>query len=174
MPRRKTRYVPLRRKAEQRTDYRNRLALIRSGLPKISVRRSNKYISGQIIEYRPDGDAVLCSVHSRELVPLGWKHSCKSIPASYLSGLLLGSKAKKAKIGEAVLDIGFHASIPGSRIYAFLKGCSDAGINVPHSEDILPADERISGAHIGEDVAKEMEAVKSSMGKASPKGKVKK
>jgi len=36
----------------------------------------------------------------------------------------------------------------GSKIYAVLKGASDAGLEIPHSPDILPSEERIKGGHI--------------------------
>ena len=34
------------------------------------------------------------------------------------------------------------------RIYAAIKGVVDAGVNVPHSSEIFPEDERIRGEHI--------------------------
>lgn len=36
----------------------------------------------------------------------------------------------------------------GARVFAVLKGATDAGLNVPHDEEILPSDERIKGQHI--------------------------
>ena len=39
----------------------------------------------------------------------------------------------------------------------------EAGLNVPHSEEILPSDDRISGAHIDESVASAIETTKSSI-----------
>ena len=49
---------------------------------------------------------------------------------------------------EAILDTGLHKSSKGSRIYAALKGVIDAGIHVPHSEEILPDKETIEGKKI--------------------------
>ena len=46
------------------------------------------------------------------------------------------------------LDFGLERNIKGSRIYAVLKGAIDAGLSIPHSPDILPSDERLSGKHI--------------------------
>ena len=52
---------------------------------------------------------------------------------------------------EAVLDIGRHPK--SSRLFAALKGAVDAGLSVPHSEKVLPSDERIKGKHIDEYMA---------------------
>ena len=38
----------------------------------------------------------------------------------------------------------------GNKIYACLKGVLDAGLNVPHSIEILPPEDRLSGKHIEE------------------------
>ena len=39
----------------------------------------------------------------------------------------------------------------------------EAGLNVPHSEEILPDDDRINGAHIDENVASALETTKTSI-----------
>lgn len=44
--------------------------------------------------------------------------------------------------------MGLHSSTKGSRVYAALKGIIDAGVNVPHSNEIFPKQERIIGKHI--------------------------
>jgi len=65
-----------------------------------------------------------------------------------LTGLLAGLKAKKKELKEAVLDVGVKKPVKGSRIYAGFMGVLDAGISVPHGEDIFPPIERIRGEHI--------------------------
>ena len=54
-------------------------------------------------------------------------------------------KILKEGINDATLDIGLKSSIRGSKIFAVLKGAVDAGLNIPHNDIILPADERIKG-----------------------------
>ena len=39
----------------------------------------------------------------------------------------------------------------------------EAGLNVPHSEEILPDDDRVNGAHIDDSVASAIETTKSSI-----------
>jgi large subunit ribosomal protein L18 len=65
-----------------------------------------------------------------------------------LTGYLAGLRAKSRGVSGAILDIGLNPPVKGSRIYAALKGAVDAGLEVPHSPDILPDDSRVSGEHI--------------------------
>ncbi len=101
----------------------------------------------QFIDYKKNGDIVIASAVSQELKKHGWKISTGNIPAAYLTGFLAGTKAK-SEIKKAVLDLGLQKNTKGSRIFAALKGVIDAGINVKHSKEIFPSDERIIGAHI--------------------------
>ncbi len=141
--------VPFRRRREGKTNYRLRKALLLSGLPRLVVRGSLKHMIAQIIRSREDGEEVLVSAHSRELVKkYGWKGYCGNVPAAYLTGLLCGFKALAKGIKKAVLDIGLKRPTKGSRVFAALKGALDAGIEVPHDESILPEESRIRGEHI--------------------------
>src|SRR3989338_1066842 len=144
----KTYTVPFRRKREGRTHYRKRKSLLESGLPRLVVRRFLKNIQAQIVAFAPDGDRVLAAVHSAELGKFGWKAGRGNIPSAYLVGLLVGKKALAKNIKEAVLDIGMHPSVKGSRIYAVLKGVTEAGVHVPHDAGILPPKERLEGKHV--------------------------
>jgi large subunit ribosomal protein L18 len=47
-----------------------------------------------------------------------------------------------------VLDIGLARATPGARVFAALKGAVEAGLEIPHGEEILPDDARTRGAHI--------------------------
>jgi large subunit ribosomal protein L18 len=89
--------------------------------------------------------------------------SKKSVPASYLVGFALGKAAIAAGHEDAVLDIGLAASTPGSRVFAALRGMVEAGLNVPHSEEVLPDDDRTNGAHIDDSIAGAMDTTKSSI-----------
>ena len=51
-------------------------------------------------------------------------------------------------VNEAILDIGSHESVNGSRVFAALKGAVDAGLSVPHSEKAFPSKDRLMGSHI--------------------------
>jgi len=138
--------VPWRRRREGKTNYRKRLALIRSGKPRLVVRKTLNYIIVQVVEPAIEGDKVIAAAHSRELVKkYGWKGGTKNTGAAYLTGLLAAYRARLKGVEEAVLDIGLQDP---ARVFAALKGAIDAGLQVPHSEEILPAWERIRGEHI--------------------------
>jgi len=96
------------------------------------------------------GDKTLLTVNSRQLQDFGYTFSKSNLPAAYLTGLLFGKKMLALGISEGIADIGLHASTKGNRIYAAVKGVVDAGVDVPHSPEIFPAEERISGKHIKE------------------------
>ena len=113
-----------------------------------------------------EGDKVALNVTGNDLVKkFSWPDnmSKKSVPASYLVGYALGKAALAAGHEDAVLDIGLAASTPGGRVFAALRGMVEAGLNVPHSEEILPADDRINGAHIDDKIAGAIETTKASI-----------
>lgn len=140
--------VPFRRRRERRTDYRKRKAMILSGYPRLVVRGSLKHMSTQIILATPEGDRTVLAATSKELKGYGWKAPCGNLPAAYLTGFLLGGKAKASHIDNAILDMGLKGATKGSRTFAVLKGVVDADIEVPHGEGVLPEEARISGSHI--------------------------
>jgi large subunit ribosomal protein L18 len=155
--------VPFRRRRDGRTDYRQRAKLLRARIPRAVVRTSLRNTSVQFIEYESGGDKVLASANSKELADMGWSLSTGNIPAAYLTGYLAGKRAKKAGVEEAVLDIGLKVPVKGAACFATLKGLLDAGLEIPHGEEIFPPDERIKGHHIGENVEKLFVEVKSKM-----------
>ena len=55
------------------------------------------------------------------------------------------------------------ASTRGGRVYAALKGMSDAGLDIPHSEDVYPDEDRLNGAHIDGGLAGEIETTKNTI-----------
>lgn len=148
MRRMSSQIMPHRRRREQRTDYKQRLRLLKSRKPRLVIRASVNSITCQIVLHDSKGDRTLVSASSLELKKHGWKGHTGNLPAAYLTGFLCGQKAKKQKVKEAILDMGLHISVKGSRIYASLKGAIDSGLDIPHSAEILPPEDRIKGTHI--------------------------
>ncbi len=142
--------VKFRRRREGRTDYYRRRRLLLSRQPRLVIRKTNTRTIVQVIEATVNGDRTLASAISSELPWHGWNAGTANLPAAYLTGLLAGRRAKSKGITNAVLDIGLNPPIKGCKIYAALKGVLDAGIEVPHSEDVLPDKERITGKHIAD------------------------
>ena len=144
-------YVPLlRRRREGVTDYRSRRRAITSHFVLLVVRVTNKNASAQFVRPKVKGDEVLASVHSRELLKLGWHGSLKSTPACYLLGTLAGKKALEGGVKDAVLYNGLAPFTKGGRIAAVVKGVVDAGVEIPVGEDALPSEERLTGKAIAE------------------------
>ena len=143
--------VPFRRRREGKTNYRVRRALVLSRMPRLVVRISLKHIIVQVIEAEAIGDRVLVSAHSSELAKkYDWLISSGNLPSAYLTGLLCGFKTLINGVEKVILDMGLNIPSKGTRVFAALKGVIDAGVEVPHSEDILPDESRISGKHIEE------------------------
>ena len=155
--------VPFRRRREGRTDYRQRQRLLRGRIPRAVVRLSLRNATVQFVSYAPTGDKVLAAATSKELAKLGWTGATGNLPAAYLTGYLAGKRAAQSGVEEAVLDIGLKGPAKGSAVFAALKGMLDAGVNIPHGEEVLPAAERINGAHIDENMGKMVDEVKSRM-----------
>lgn len=146
-----------RRRREKRTDYKQRLALLKSGCVRLVVRRGLRYIHAQLIRYEKNGDKTICEEMSKNLRRYGWKAHCNNLPSAYLTGLLIGFKALKHNIREAILDIGLQSSTKGNAIYALAKGAIDAGLKIPIGKEVLPNEDRIKGKHIA-DFAKKLKA----------------
>lgn len=132
--------------------------MLMSNKLRLVIRKSLNNMTTQIVEYNAKGDKIVLCAHSSELRKFGWNVNKGNIPSAYLTGLLLGVKAKKKGVNDAILDIGLQKV--GQRIYAALKGAVDAGLNVPHSKEILPNEGRIKGQHISEYASKVSEKEK--------------
>ncbi len=124
--------------------------MVKSGKPRLVVRRTNKYVIVQIIESRRGGDYTALTVTTRALRRYGWKGGTKSIPAAYLAGFMAGKLALQKGYSDAIVDLGLHPSHPGSRLYAAVKGALDAGLSIPVGEEVLPSEERVRGQHIAD------------------------
>lgn len=138
----------LKRIREKKTNYRKRSSLLLSRKQFVTIKFSNKNVLTQLIEPNISGDRIIAYAHSSNLENLGWKGSLKSIPASYLTGLLLGKKAFHNGIGNAILYTGKDAYT--QRTASCLKGIIDGGLKIPVSTESLPSESRIRGEHISE------------------------
>jgi len=131
---------------------------------RLVVRLTNTTVITQIIYSEIDGDHVLVSAYSSELERYGLKVGLKNYAAAYATGLLVARRALK-KLGmddlykgttdvdgglfevdevegrrpfKACLDVGTRATTTGARVFGAMKGASDGGVLVPHSEKRFP------------------------------------
>jgi large subunit ribosomal protein L18 len=154
--------MPLKRRREKKTNYKKRFGLLKSETTRLVIRKSLSNISVQFVNFNPKGDQTVVAASSMELKKMGWDKT-GNVPAAYLTGLLAGKKAREKKIDSAILDLGLQTSTKGSRLYAALKGVIDSGVNVPHSEEILPSEDRIKGKHISEETVRKFEDTKKKI-----------
>jgi len=139
--------VKHRRRREGKTDYKKRLALLKSGKKRIVIRKSNKYINIQLIETINGVDKTISALNSKKLIEFGWP-SGKNTPAAYLVGYAFGKKIAKEK--DFIIDFGRQTALKKSKLYAIIKGLIDSGIKLNVSEEVLPTEDRITGKHIEE------------------------
>ncbi|MFH1222352.1 MAG: 50S ribosomal protein L18 [Candidatus Micrarchaeota archaeon] len=131
--------VAFRRRREKRTNYAKRLALVKSGVPRMVVRKSNRYILVQFIEFQSEGDRCLVTVDANKLKKAtGWEARRNSWTA-YLAGLLAGKEAMKKGVTNFVLDVGMQTPSKGAVVFAALKGAVDAGLKNTYDEGMVPS-----------------------------------
>jgi len=134
---------------------------------RLVVRFTNKEVICQIVYARLQGDHVLVAARSGELPRYGIKHGLTNWAAAYATGLLVSRRAL-TKLGLAdkyqgvsepdgtitmtealdgedgprpfkcYLDVGLKRTSTGSRVFGAMKGASDGGIFIPHSEKRFP------------------------------------
>jgi large subunit ribosomal protein L5e len=138
------------------------------GAPKyrLVVRFTNRDVVAQIVTSEIVGDKVFCAAYSHELKRYGIKHGLTNWAAGYATGLLIARRAlSKLKLDDqfagveepsgeyqlteaaegsgrrpfkCFLDVGLSRTSTGARVFGVMKGASDGGILVPHSENRFP------------------------------------
>ena len=136
-----------RRRSQNITDYKRRLALLKSGEIRLVVRRTSRNIIAQLVDYEPEGDKVLTTVDMKFLNGVGWLGGANT-PAAYLIGLEVAKRAKNLKVKKAILDAGrTHSS---SKVFALVKGATERGLVIPCSKEVFPSMERCNGKQLDE------------------------
>jgi len=113
-----------KRRKQNKTDYLGRLKLLKSGKPRVVFRRTNKYIIVQYITSKQAQDKIVLGFTSKDLMNYGWKNesgSLKSIPASYLTGYLIGKQIIKKGLETPIVDFGMIRVLHKTNTYAFTK-----------------------------------------------------
>ncbi|KAI9792729.1 MAG: 60S ribosomal protein L5 [Peltula sp. TS41687] len=138
------------------------------GAPKyrLVARFTHRDVIVQITTSEIAGDKVFCAAYSHELKRYGINHGLTNWAAAYATGLLAARRALKKleldeefqgveeangeyKLTEAAeesgrrpfkcfLDVGLNRTSTGARVFAVMKGASDGGLYIPHSENRFP------------------------------------
>lgn len=153
-----------KRRKQGKTDYKLRLGLLKSGLARIVVRKTNRYITVQLVESNEAKDKVIAGVSSKDLIKSGWDAkatgSLKSVPVGYLTGLLAAKKMKDKKV---ILDLGMQRTIAGNRLYSVVKGLVDGGVGLKVNEKVFPSEDRLEGKHLKPVVQEIIKSVKEKL-----------
>lgn len=144
-----------KRRQECKTDYLARLKMLRSGRPRLVFRKTNISAIAQYVLSEEAQDKIVFGLTTKTLLKYGWpenfKGSLKSIPASYLLGLLVAKKIQKDNLEEPIVDLGMQRVLHKTKIFAFIKGLIDGGLEISCDEEAFPEEERISGKNLKED-----------------------
>jgi len=135
---------------------------------RLVIRFTNRDIIAQIVTSEINGDKVFCAAYSHELKRYGVEHGLTNWAAAYCTGLLLARRTlSKLKLDEAFagveeadgefklteeeevdgetrrpfkayLDVGLTRTSTGARVFGAMKGASDGGLHIPHSEKRFP------------------------------------
>ncbi|MFH0808010.1 MAG: 50S ribosomal protein L18 [archaeon] len=139
-----------RRRRENKTDYKARRIMLGSDLPRIVVRRTNKYFILQAVSSVAAQDKVIVTITSKNLLKNGWDEkkagSLKSISAGYLTGILM---AKKLKSGKYIVDLGMARTLKGGRVFAVIAGLVEGGLDISANDKVFPSEDRLMGEHAG-------------------------
>lgn len=159
--------VKFRRVRAGKTDYRARKHMLYSRKPRLVIRKSLKHTTIQVIVLGEAGDRTLVSASTDDLGKYGYTGATGNSTAAYLAGLLLGYRAKKNGLAEAITDIGLYHATKAGRVFAALNGAVDAGMDIPHNSEIFPSEDKISGKEIDEfrnsNLSEQFEAVKAKI-----------
>lgn len=135
---------------------------------RLVVRFTNRDIIAQIVTSEITGDKVFACAYAHELKRYGVTHGLTNWAAAYCVGLLIARRALKkldldqtftgveepdgeftltedAEVdGESrrpfkcFLDVGLTRTSTGARVFGAMKGASDGGLYIPHSEKRFP------------------------------------
>jgi large subunit ribosomal protein L18 len=159
--------VQKRRRRENKTDYLKRLKLLKGEKPRIVFRKTNKYVTAQYVESEEAQDKIIFGTSSKDLLKYSWpesaKGSLKSITATHMLGYLIGKKIKKEKLETPIIDFGMMRVLHKTKVFAFIKGLIDSGLEISSKEEAFPEKERILGEHLKNKV--DISKIKSSIDK---------
>jgi large subunit ribosomal protein L18 len=158
-----------RRRRENRTNYTRRLKLLKSDKPRLVFRKTNSYVIAQYVLSEDAQDKISFGLTSKALLKYGWPKemngSLKSISASYLTGYLTAKKIAKEKLEQPIVDFGMLRVLYKTKLFAFLKGAIDGGLNIACPEEAFPEEERIEGKGLKEDFSTKFNEIKSKIDK---------
>jgi large subunit ribosomal protein L18 len=161
--------IPKRRRIEGKTNYANRIRMLKGETPRIVFRRTNKYIVAEYVTSNEAQDKVEIGLTSKNLKKFGWPEefsgSLKSITASYLTGYLMGKEIVKKKLATPIVDVGMIRTLSKNKDFAFINGLVDSGLKIKCSKEKFPEKERVEGKNLKKDFSKTFKEIKLKLEK---------
>ncbi|MDA3836070.1 MAG: 50S ribosomal protein L18 [Nanoarchaeota archaeon] len=158
-----------RRRMEKKTNYTSRVKLLKSDRPRLVFRKTNSYVIVQYVNSFEAQDSMIFGLTSKALLKYGWpeefKGSLKSITASYLTGYLTAKKILKENLEQPIVDFGMQRTLHKTKLFAFLKGAIDGGLEISCSEEAFPEQERIEGKSLKNDFSSKFSEIKTKIDK---------
>lgn len=140
--------VPFKRRKIGRTRYKKRFALLRSSKPRLVVRKKNRDLIVQVVDFGYEGDRVFVTVNGKVIAKqFNWP-SRRNMPTAYLIGLYAAKLARQKGVTEAVPDIGLHSPTKGGIVFGAVKGAMDGGLKINMNMEINSG--RMSGKHVAD------------------------
>lgn len=156
-----------RRRKENKTDYHKRISLLKGGIPRVTFRKTNRYIIAEYVTSKEAQDSVVFGVTSRILLNHGWPEdmqgSLKSLSAAYLTGFYLGKQIVHKKLETPIIDIGMIRNVNKGKVFAFIKGIVDSGVKAKHEEKTFPDEDRIKGKNLKRDFSVSFAKIKKDI-----------
>jgi large subunit ribosomal protein L18 len=135
--------IGFKRRRTALTNYKHRLALVKSSLDRIVIRKTNRRIIAEVVHYEEKGDRVIKYLDSSALAAYKWPPRSNRATA-YLVGILLAKTLSKTagNKSEYILDIGLSSPVKNSIPFMFAKGCTDGGLKLRSGIEV---DEKVFG-----------------------------
>lgn len=159
--------IQKKRRKEFKTNYLKRLEMLKSGIPRVVFRKTNRYLISQYVESKEAQDKIIFGIDSRKILNYGWpknlEGSLKGVTAAYFLGLLTGKKIIKDKLKTPIIDFGLYRVLPKTKLHSFVKGMIDAGVKIKDKKENFPEEDREKGKHI---TSLKFEEIKSKIEKS--------
>ena len=90
-----------------------------------------------------------------------WEGSYKNLSASYLTGYKFGKELISKNLNDLIFDSGVYQPKKGGKVYAFIKGVKDSGVDIAVNESAFPSEDRIAGKHLAK--SNDIEKIKGKL-----------
>ena len=121
----------VKRKVVRLTDYYKRFKMLKSGLPRLVIRKTGRYVIAQMAEYDPIGDHILWTKTTKSLVA----QTPELCGTSARACVLLGQSLPLNETSDFIIDIGMRRPVEGKNFFVGFV-CDGIRPNVSESQAV--------------------------------------